>query len=167
MMISSSKPRMQRLFRYTASMHQRQKFLHVHLDKSLRAKLPLKTRAVQVSRGDTVKIMSGSKRGTTGKVTKVNLRTGKLYIDSLKKKNARGKEFQIPVTSSNVYIIELNLTDKRRADKLKLKQQPKIKEQPQQKQQEEEAPTASAAPAPSTAQPSSFEKKAAMENMVK
>ncbi len=143
-MISSSKPRKQRLFRYTAPMHERQKFLHVHVDKALRQKLPTKTRAVQVSRGDTVRVMSGAKRGASGKVTRVNLRTGKLYIDSLKKKDAKGKEFQIPISSSNVYITDLNLTDKRRADKLKLKRETKAKEQPQQKQEQKAAPAAAA-----------------------
>ncbi len=150
-MISSSKPRKQRLFRYTAPMHDRQKFMHVHVDKALRQKLPMKTRAIQVSKGDTVKVMSGSNRGTSGKVTKVNLRTGKLYIDSLKKKNAKGKEFQIPISSGNVYVTDLNLTDKRRANKLKLKQETRVKEQPQQKVEQKVAPPAAAAKDEATA----------------
>ncbi len=53
--------------------------------------------------------MAGSKKGTTGKVTRVNLRTGKIKIDTLMKKNAKGKEFNIPISANNVYITELNL----------------------------------------------------------
>ena len=120
-MMQSSKPRQQRFFRYNAPLHARQHFAHAHIDKSLRDKLSLKKRAVQVSRGDTVKVMSGAKRGTTGKVTAVDLRTGKIFIDSLMKKNARGKEFNVQISCSNVYITVLNLTDKRRAERLKLK----------------------------------------------
>ncbi len=129
----SSKPRIQRFERYNAPMHIRQHFLHVHVDKSLREKMPVKRRAIQIAKGDTVKIMSGAKRGTTGKVLRVSLRTGRVFLDSLKKKNARGKEFNIGISSSNVYITELNLSDKRRADKLKLKQTPKQKEQQEEK----------------------------------
>jgi large subunit ribosomal protein L24 len=121
-MIKSSKPRYQRFYRFNAPLHQRQHFVHAHIDKALKQKLSLKRRAVQLARGDTVKIMSGSKRGTTGKVTRINLRTGKIFIDGCTRKNAKGKESNIPINSSNVYITELNLSDKIRAAKLKLQQ---------------------------------------------
>jgi large subunit ribosomal protein L24 len=124
-MIESSKPRKQRHFRFNAPMHARQHFVHAHIDKELREKLGMKLRAIQISRGDTVKVMSGSKRGTTGKVTKVDLRTGRIFIDSLMRKNARGKEHGVGISTSNVYITALNLTDKIRAAKLKVAPQPK------------------------------------------
>ena len=124
-MIESSKPRKQRHFRFNAPMHSRQHFVHAHIDKELREKLGMKRRAIQISRGDTVKVMSGSKRGTTGKVTKVDLRTGRIFIDSMMKKNARGKEHGVGISTSNVYITALNLTDKVRAAKLKVAPQPK------------------------------------------
>ncbi len=138
-MMSSSKPRTQRLFRYTAPMHVRQHFVHVHIDKALQAKMPSKRRAIEVVKGDTVKVMSGAKRGTTGKVTRVDLKTSKLYIDSLKKKNARGKEFSVPVSSNNVYITDFNLSDKFRADRLKMKQQVQPKEKEEKKEAKEQA----------------------------
>jgi large subunit ribosomal protein L24 len=119
-MIESGKPRKQRFFRFNAPMHVRQHFLHSHVDKALRSKLNIKQKTVQISRGDTVKIMAGSKKGTTGKVTRVNLRTGRIMLDSLTKKNARGKEFGVGINASNVYITDLNLTDKYRAGKLKV-----------------------------------------------
>ncbi len=140
----SSKPRKQRFFRYNAPLHVRQHFLHSHIDKSLKKKLNLKKSSVQISKGDTVKIMAGSKRGTTGKVTRVNLSTGRISIDSLTKKNARGKEFNIPVSASNVYITDLNLTDKYRAEKLKVERQ-QIKETKPPKKAEEAKPKAESA----------------------
>lgn len=140
----SSKPRKQRFFRYNAPLHVRQHFLHSHIDKSLKKKLNLKKSSVQISKGDTVKIMAGSKRGTTGKVTRVNLGTGRISIDSLTKKNARGKEFNIPVSASNVYITDLNLTDKYRAEKLKVERQ-QIKETKPPKKAEEAKPKAESA----------------------
>ncbi|HUC38983.1 MAG TPA: 50S ribosomal protein L24 [Candidatus Acidoferrum sp.] len=127
--MQSSKPRSQRYFRFNAPMHVRQHFVHAHLDKSLRDKMPVKRRAIQLVKGDTVKVMSGSKRGTSGKVISVSLRTGKILIDSLKRKNAKGKELNTPISSSNVYITDLNLSDKIRAAALKMKAQPKEKEE--------------------------------------
>jgi len=117
-MIESGKPRKQRKFRYNASMHLRQHFLHAHISKELRSKLKT-PRAVQISKGDTVKVMAGSKKGLTGKVTKVNLRSCRIYIDSYTKKNARGKEHTVPLSVSNIYIIDFNLSDKLRAARLK------------------------------------------------
>lgn len=125
MMIASGKPRKQRSFRFNAPMHVRQRFTHAHVDKSLRSKLNIKKSSIQISKGDTVKVMSGSKKGTTGKITRVNLRTGRVYLDSLVKKNARGKEFNVGINASNVYITDLNLTDKIRAAKLKVARQVK------------------------------------------
>ena len=122
MMIESAKPRKQRKFRYNAPLHTRQHFLHAHLSKEARQKLGIKARSVQVSKGDTVKVMVGKKKGSTGKVTAVSLRKNVIYIDSYMKKNAKGKEFGMPINVSNVYITDLNLADKVRA--AKLRQQP-------------------------------------------
>jgi len=128
-MIQSSKPKKQRYFRFNAPLHVRQHFLHSHIDKTLKKKLNLKKSSVQISKGDTVKVMAGSKKGTTGKIIKVDLRSGRVSIDSLTKKNSRGKEFNVSVSASNVYITDLNLSDKYRANKLKVaRQQPAPKE---------------------------------------
>ena len=133
-MIQSAKPRTQRLFRFTAPMHQRQHFMNAHVDKSLKTKLGIKKRAIRLAKGDTIKIMSGSKRGTTGKVTAVDLRKGRIQVSSLMKKNAKGKEFSISISPANVYITDLNLEDKARAARLKLAVQAKQKEDQKQAQ---------------------------------
>ncbi len=145
-MIQSSKPRIQRKFRFNAPMHVRQHFAHAHVDKALRAKLRLSRRTVQIVKGDTIKVMSGAKRGTTGKVTGVNLRTGRIRVDSLSRKNARGKELAVSVSTSNVYITDLNLSDKIRAAKLKLAVQPKQPEKAPEKKEQPQLPAPAAAP---------------------
>ncbi len=119
-MIESAQPRRQRRFRFNAELHQRQHFVHAHIDEALKKKLGIKRNTVQISKGDSVKVVSGSKKGTTGKVTKVNLRKGRVLIDSLMRKNAKGKESGVPISVSNVYITDLVLTDKIRAAKLKV-----------------------------------------------
>ncbi len=116
--MSSVKRRIQRLRRFTAPMHTRQKFAHAHLAKELKAALGIKKRAAQVRTGDTVKIMSGKDYGRAGKVTRVDLRDSTVEIDGIGRKNAKGKETLIPVRISKVYITELNLTDKRRKARL-------------------------------------------------
>lgn len=118
MMIQSSKPRKQRKFRFTAPLHERQHFVHAHVDKQLREKLKIKKRSVQISKGDTVKVIKGVKKGATGKVVKVDLKRVKVFIDSATRKNAKGKESNIPINVSNVYITDLNLGDKLRVAKL-------------------------------------------------
>jgi len=119
-MPTSAKPRIQRLFRFTAPMHMRQHFMNAHIDKTLRAKMGIKKRATRLAKGDTVKIMAGSKKGTTGKVTAVDLRKGRIKVSTLMKKNAKGKEFSLSISPANVYITEFNLEDKMRAGRLKL-----------------------------------------------
>ncbi len=110
--------RKQRLFRFTAPLHARRGFVHAHIDKATKQKLGIKKNSTQVRRGDTVKVMAGSNKGKSGKVTNVNLRTSKITINSVTRKNARGKEYGIPISANNVYITELNLDDKLRVKKL-------------------------------------------------
>lgn len=145
MTIKSSKPRRQRFFRFNADMHERQHFVHAHLDKPLRQRLGIKTRAVQISKGDTVRVVAGGNRGKTGKVTLVSMRRGSIFIDALKKKNARGKEYSLPVSASNVYITDLNLSDRVRAAKLKVKVVAEKKERPAARQEPKRAPGEKAA----------------------
>jgi large subunit ribosomal protein L24 len=117
-MIASGKPRKQRLFRYTAPNHVRQKFVHAHVAKELAKKLGIKKRSVGVRRGDTVKVMSGNSRGKNGKVSDVDLRRAVVFIEGIARKTAKGREIQIPISASNVYITDLNLTNKWRSAKI-------------------------------------------------
>ncbi|MGC8479235.1 MAG: 50S ribosomal protein L24 [Candidatus Micrarchaeia archaeon] len=120
--MKSSKPRKQRLYRYTAPAHIRQAFVHVRISKDLSKKLGIKKRSTQIKKGDTVKIMAGSNKGKTGKVNIVNTKRGIIYLENITRRNAKGKELQIPIKSSNVYITDLELNDKLRKQKLGLKE---------------------------------------------
>src|SRR5271154_5987021 len=111
-MIQSSQPRKQRLFRATAPMHIRQNFVNVHISKELKEKLGIKRRSIEIRKGDTVKVMTGDSKGKTGKVAKVNLKTGKILIEGLTRKNAKNKDKLMPIYSSTLYLTDLDLTDK-------------------------------------------------------
>ncbi len=113
-MIQSSKPRKQRLFRLRAPMHIRQNFVNAHISKELSAKLGIKRRSIEIRKGDTVKVMSGDNKGKAGKVAQVNLKTGKVLVEGVARKDAKSKEKLIPIYSSNLYITDLDLTDKAR-----------------------------------------------------
>ncbi|MEM0147110.1 MAG: 50S ribosomal protein L24 [Candidatus Micrarchaeaceae archaeon] len=119
-MIKSSKANKQRFARFNASMHIRQHFAHAHISKDLRQKLGVSTRSIQLRRGDTIKIMAGSMKGKTGKVHSILLRNGTAEIEGITRKDAKGKEKFIPISISNLYIIDMDLSDKRRSAKLKI-----------------------------------------------
>ncbi len=121
-MLQSSQRRKQRKFRFTAPMHVRQKFVHVHIAKELKAKLGIKKRAAQIHTGDTVKIMVGSNRGKTGKVSSVNMKRCIITVEGIMRKNAKGKESPIPIRTSNVYITDMDVNDKLRKEVLGIKQ---------------------------------------------
>ena len=102
-------------------MHVRQKFTHSHVSKELAKKLGIKKRSVQVHKGDTVKVMVGSNKGKSGTVNTVYLGKGTVLIDGILRKNSKAKEILIPIKASNVYITDMNLTDKLRKEKLGVK----------------------------------------------
>ncbi len=120
-MLQSAQRRKQRLYRFTAPMHVRQKFTHSHISKDLAKKLGIKRRSAQTHKGDTVIVMAGANKGKTGKINLVNTRTGIIFIDGIMRKNAKGKEQPIPIKASAVYITEMDLADKYRKEKLGIK----------------------------------------------
>ncbi len=91
--------------------------MHAHTDKALRSRLGI-GRSIRISKGDTVKVMCGSKKGATGKVSGVRLRSGYIHVEGLMRKNARGKELRIPIRPENVYIIDIDASDRRRMQRL-------------------------------------------------
>ncbi len=118
MMIESGKPRKQRIFRYSAPMHLRQHMVNAHISKQLSEKLGIKKRSIAVRKGDTVMVMKGSSKGKSGKVSDVDLKRYTITVNGVVRKNAKGKELPIPINASNVYITELDESDKLRKEKL-------------------------------------------------
>lgn len=110
--IRSKQPRKQRKYRYNAPLHIRQKFIHANLSKELREKYNKRSMMLRV--GDTVKIMRGKFKGKIAKITKINLKKLKIYLEGITRKKSDGKEVQVPMRPSNLQIISLNLEDKKR-----------------------------------------------------
>ncbi len=115
----STQPRKQRKTIYTANLHQKQKYLHVPLSKDLRSRHGKKN--VQVRAGDTVKIMRGQYKRKQGKVDTVDLKRSRLLIEGAQKEKRDGMKSFYPIHPSNVQIISLELSDKKRKEKLMVK----------------------------------------------
>ena len=109
---SSTQPRKQRKFRHNAPLHIRQKLVSAALDKILRKVVG--KRSLPVRKGDDVVIMRGEFKKTSGKVSRVDLKKLKVYIDSVKSKKGSGQEIEAPIDPSNIKIINLGSDDKRR-----------------------------------------------------
>lgn len=115
----SKKPRKQRKFLFKAPLHLRRKMLAAHLSKELREKY--KRRSLPVRVGDEVEVMRGEFKKKRGKITKVNLKKYRVYVEGITRKTSTGIERLVPIAPSNLLIINLNLADKMRAKILERK----------------------------------------------
>ena len=112
----TKQPRKQRKARYQAPLHQRRHYLGVHLSKELRAKLTTKRRGIPVVTGDKVKVMRGKRKGTTGKVSRVDLSSCMVYLEGVAKGKARGTEVPIPMQPSNLLLLDGDFSKKGRKE---------------------------------------------------
>ncbi len=108
------KPDSERTKRYKSKLHTKKGFLHVHVSKDLRSKMKAKKRSLLVHKGDKVKIMRGSFRGKSGKITDVNYIKSKVTIEGITRKNLRAKEIPVPFEASNLLLLELEMTKERK-----------------------------------------------------
>ena len=115
--VASRQPRKQRKYKYNAPAHLRGGMISSHLGKSLRAEY--KKRSVPLRKGDEVIVMRGEHRKKSGKVSRVDRKKYKVYVEGIKTKKVSGQEVEIPFDSSNLIISKLILEDKERARSLR------------------------------------------------
>ncbi len=109
-------PRKQRKYVYNAPFHIRHKLVSAHLSKELIKKY--KTRSFPLKKGDEVEVMRGGHKKKTGTVNRIDLKDLKVYIEGIKRKRVAGTEVTIAFHPSNLKIINLNLSDKKRLNAL-------------------------------------------------
>src|SRR5215208_1974086 len=104
--------------------HQRDKMVGAVLEDSLRKQYGSKN--IRVVKGDSVRVMRGEYKGVEGKVEKVNTEHATFYIEGVQREKIRGGQVKVPIHSSNVMVISLNLDDSYRSSKLReqLRQSP-------------------------------------------
>lgn len=109
---SSVQPRKQRKYRHNAPLHIASKFLSVNLSKELRQKHT--KRAIRVKKGDKIKVMRGQYSGQTGVVDRVSVKYIKVYVAGIDQIRKDGTKRLIPLEPSNIQIVQLENTDKKR-----------------------------------------------------
>lgn len=117
--MSSTKPSKVRKRTLNAPWHIKNKMLNARLSDELRSKYGVKT--VRVRKGDSVKIVRGEFAGVEGKVTSVDLKTGRITVEGVFRENIRGEQVPVKVHASKIIITSLNLEDKLRKEKLETK----------------------------------------------
>ncbi len=96
--------------------HRRDKLVGAVLEDSLRKQYGRKN--IRVIRGDSVRVMRGEYKGVEGKVEKVNTEQTTFHIEGIQREKIRGGQVKVPIRSSNVMVISLNLDDDYRSRKL-------------------------------------------------
>ncbi|MFH8080629.1 MAG: 50S ribosomal protein L24 [Candidatus Aenigmatarchaeota archaeon] len=102
---ASKNPRKQRKYRYNAPLHVKRKFLSVHLSRELRKKYG--KRAIPVRKGDEVIVLRGKYKKMTGKVSKVDIKECKVYVEGITRKKVAGTEIPVKLEPSNLMIINV------------------------------------------------------------
>jgi len=112
-------PGKQRKRLFNAPAHIRHKLMAAPLSKELTASRGAKT--LPVRKGDTVQIKRGDNKGFEGKVSRVDLKAYRIYLEGLTREKVDGTNIFISVHPSKVQIRSLNLDDKWRKNILERK----------------------------------------------
>jgi len=110
--MSSKKPKKQRKFLFSASLKERKRFVKAHLSKELRKELGL--RSITVRKGDSVKIVRGEHKKFSGKVSGIDRKKFKVFIEGLKVKKSDGTEKPLGVQASNLLVVDVYRDDEKR-----------------------------------------------------
>ena len=108
--MKTTKPGKQRKRLYQAPLNERYKRFSAPLSSKL--KESHSTNSVPVRKGDTVMIMRGDRKGSEGKVTQVDRKNYRIFIEGATREKVDGTNIPVPIHPSKVMITRLNLDDK-------------------------------------------------------
>ena len=114
---SSKQPRKQRKARIKAPKNRRRKMMASPLSRELRERNEFYPRRLTVRKGDVVLVRRGGFEGHEGKVLDVDLKNMKVQVDGVVYQKADNTSIPKPIDPSNIEIIKLDLSDKRRKKK--------------------------------------------------
>jgi len=103
-------PRKQRKLLHNAPAHVRHKLMGAPLSKELAASKGART--LPVRKGDTIRIMRGDHSGFEGKVSRIDLKRYRIFVEGLTREKVDGTNIFVAVHPSKVVIRSLNLDDK-------------------------------------------------------
>ena len=117
--MKTTQPRKQRKRLRQAPLHKRYKRFSAPLSPKLKASR--NTSSVPVRTGDTVQITTGDRKGVEGKVTGVDRREYRVFVEGATREKVDGTTVPLSIHPSKVMITQLNLDDKWRRETLKRK----------------------------------------------
>nr|AJS13247.1 large subunit ribosomal protein L24 [uncultured archaeon] len=109
-MQKTKNPRKQRKMLFNAPAHMRHKLMASPLSPELLAQRGVK--ALPVRKGDTVRIMRGDHKGFDGKVSRVDLKHYRVFLEGLTREKVDGTTVFVGLHPSKIMIRTLNLDDK-------------------------------------------------------
>ncbi|WP_455364177.1 50S ribosomal protein L24 [[Eubacterium] cellulosolvens] len=123
---TSSKPSKQRKALYNTPSHRLRRIFTAHLSKDLRERYG--KRSFPLRKGDSVKVVRGDFSGVDGKISEVDRRSQRIYLEGVTRENVAGQTKKIPLHPSNVILTSINLDDKVRSQALKKRKKKKEKD---------------------------------------
>ena len=108
--MKTTKPTKQRKRLYQAPLNDRYRRFSAPLSSKL--KESHNTSSVPVRKGDTVMIMRGDRKGSEGKVTQIDRKNYRIFIEGATREKVDGTSVNVPIHPSKVMITRLNLDDK-------------------------------------------------------
>ena len=112
----SKQPHKQRTETERAPLHERHKQVRATLSDDLREEYG--KRRVRVNAGDTVEVMRGDFAGEEGEVLDVDLRDATISVEEVTVETADGEEVPRRLEASNVRVVDLDLDDDVRRERL-------------------------------------------------
>ncbi|MEM2597759.1 MAG: 50S ribosomal protein L24 [Thermofilum sp.] len=113
----SSQPRkVRKRMVYSLPLHKRSKRIVAPLSPELREKYRVKR--VRVRKGDRVLILRGSFKGHEGRVTGVDMKRERIFVEGAVLRKSDGTEVPYPIHPSKVQVVELDLSDPRRREEI-------------------------------------------------
>jgi len=108
--MKTTKPNKQRKKLHQASSSERYRMFSAPLSSKL--KESHNKNSVPVRSGDTVTIMRGDRRGSEGKVQRIDRKNYRIFVEGVDREKVDGTKILIPIHPSKVMITRLNLDDK-------------------------------------------------------
>ncbi len=108
--MKTTKPTKQRKRIYQAPITERYRRFSAPLSSKLRESQG--TSSVQLRKGDTVMIMRGDRKGSEGKITQIDRKNYRIFVDGANREKVDGTTIPVPIHPSKVMITRLNLDDK-------------------------------------------------------
>jgi large subunit ribosomal protein L24 len=108
--MKTTKPTKQRKRLYHATANKRYRLFSAPLSSKLKESHG--TNSVPVIKGDTVMVMRGDRKGSEGKVSQIDRKKYRLFIEGATREKVDGTTISVPIHPSKVMITRLNLNDK-------------------------------------------------------